>query len=65
MSEPFYGTVIAFLADTVAAQEIGGFKIGVSFALRKCRVCMATDKMIQRKVYYLCVLCSTYKVFLC
>ena len=42
----FYGTVIAFLADTVAAHEIGGFKVGVNFALRKCRVCMATDSMI-------------------
>lgn len=51
----FYGTVIAFLADTVAAHEIGGFKVGVNFALCKCRVCMATDSMIQTKVY-LCTL---------
>ena len=46
----FFGTVIAFLADTVAAHEIGGFKVGVGFALRKCRVCLATDNMIQTKV---------------
>ena len=31
----FYGTVIAFLADTLAARDIGGFKVGVGFALRK------------------------------
>lgn len=46
----FYGTVIAFLADTMAAHEIGGFKVGVGFALRKCRECLATDDMIQTKV---------------
>ena len=46
----FYGTVIAFLADTLAAHDIGGFKVGVGFALRKCRVCLATDDMIQTKV---------------
>jgi len=49
----FYGTVTAFLADTLAAHEIGGFKVGVSFALRKCRVCMATDTTMQTKVYLL------------
>ena len=49
----FFGTVIAFLADTLAAHEIGGFKVGVGFALRKCRVCLATDDMIQTKVYHL------------
>ena len=43
----FCGTVVAFLADTLAAHDIGGFKIGVSFALRKCRVCMATQDSIQ------------------
>ena len=46
----FCGTVVAFLADTLAAHDIGGFKIGVSFALRKCRVCMATQDSIQSKV---------------
>lgn len=46
----FYGTVIAFLADTLAAHDIGGFKVGVGCALRKCRVCLATDDMIQTKV---------------
>lgn len=44
--------MIAFLADTVAAHQIGGFKVGVNFALRKCRVCMATDADIQAKVTF-------------
>ena len=30
----FYGTFTAFLADTLAAHEIGGFKVGVSFAVQ-------------------------------
>ena len=47
----FFGTVIAFLADTLAAHEIGGFKVGVGFALCKCRVCLASDDMIQTKVH--------------
>ena len=44
------GALLAFLADTPAAHEMGGFKIGVGFALRKCRVCLATDETIQAKV---------------
>ena len=35
-----YGGLIVTLADTLAAHELGGFKIGVGFALRKCRVCL-------------------------
>lgn len=58
----FCGTVVAFLADTLAAHDIGGFKIGVSFALRKCRVCMATQDSIQSKVC-LFVFCLTFIVF--
>ena len=46
----FRGALLAFLADTPAAHEIGGFKIGVGFALRKCRVCLATHGTIQVKV---------------
>ena len=58
----FCGTVVAFLADTLAAHDIGGFKIGVSFALRKCRVCMATQDSIQTKVCHF-VQCITVVVF--
>ena len=40
------GGVLFALADTLAAHDIGGFKVGVGFSLRKCRMCMATrDQM--------------------
>ena len=58
----FYGTVIAFLADTLAAHDIGGFKVGIGFALHKCRVCLATDDMIQTKVV-VCILFSQVILF--
>ena len=34
----------------LAAHEIGGFKVGVGFALQKCRICLATQDTIQTKV---------------
>ena len=37
-------------ADTVAAHHLGGYKVGVGFALRKCRDCMAIADDIQSKV---------------
>ena len=40
----FYGTALLLLADTLAAHQIGGFKVGVSFALRKCCDCLATGR---------------------
>ena len=45
-----HGAVIVLLADTLAAHDLGGFKVGVGFALRKCRVCLATNIDIQSKV---------------
>ena len=36
------GGLLAFLADTLAAHAVGGFKGSMSFALRICRTCMAT-----------------------
>lgn len=41
------------LADTVAAHSIGGFKVGVGFALRKCRNCMATAETMAKMVIYI------------
>lgn len=38
------------LADTLAAHEIGGFKVGVGFSLRKCRMCLATKLSMSEKV---------------
>ena len=48
------GTVLVMLADTLAAHQLGGFKIGVGFSLRKCRHCMATFDDMQTKVLYTC-----------
>lgn len=53
----FYGTVLVMLGDTLAAHDLAGFKVGVGFALRICRDCMATKDMIQEKV---CNTCLTY-----
>lgn len=38
----FYGGLIAFLADNLAAQLLGGFKQSMSFSLRICRSCYST-----------------------
>lgn len=46
----FNGTVLLVLGDTLAAHDLGGFKVGVGFSLRICRDCMATKAMIQDKV---------------
>ena len=48
-----HGAVLLMLADTLAAHQLGGFKVGVGFALRKCRSCMATWDDMQTKVVYL------------
>ena len=42
-----YGTV---LVDTLAAHQLGGFKVGVGFSLRKCRQCMVTFNDMQTQV---------------
>ncbi len=47
----FHGTVLLTLADTLAAHQLGRYKVGVGFALRKCRACMATGDDIQKKVH--------------
>lgn len=48
----YYGTVFLMLGDTLAAHDVGGFKVGVGFALRICRHCMATREQSQIKVHY-------------
>ena len=50
MTGIFPGTIIVFLADTLGAHQVGGFKVGVGFSLWKCRECMATREDIQSKV---------------
>ena len=44
------GGVLYMLADTLAAHDIGGFKVGVGFSLRKCRMCLATKEQLSGKV---------------
>ena len=44
------GSVLVMLADTLAAHTIGGFKIGVGFALRKCRNCLTTQTTMNTEV---------------
>lgn len=51
------GAVLFGLADTLAAHSMGGFKIGVGFALRKCRMCLATKEQLSVKV------CTTFSLF--
>jgi hypothetical protein len=43
----FYGALLAFLADNLAAHLVGGFKQSMSFALRTCRGCMITRDLSQ------------------
>ena len=45
------GAVLAMLADTQAAHFLGGFKVGVGFALRRCRNCLATKDTMSTKVF--------------
>ena len=39
--------IVTFLADTLAAHALGGFKESMSFSYRICRSCMATTEQIQ------------------
>ena len=41
-----HGTLLAFLADTLAAHMVGGFKGSMSFALRVCRTCLITPQQL-------------------
>ena len=38
----FRGALLAFLADNLASNELGGFKKSFSFAFRYCRTCLCT-----------------------
>ena len=47
MEHSIHGALLAFLADTLAAHAVGGFKGSMSFALRVCRSCMITSAQLQ------------------
>ena len=44
----FYGALLAFLGDNLAAHYIGGFKQNFSTSLRICRSCMVTPAQCQK-----------------
>ena len=46
-SHIYHGALLAFLADTLAAHSLGGFKGSMSFALRICRTCMISPSQIK------------------
>ena len=50
-SVKMYGALLATLADTLGAHQLGGFKVGVGFALRICRTCMATKEINKNQVH--------------
>ena len=41
-SRVFKGALLAFLADNLASNDLGGFKKSFSFSFRCCRTCLAT-----------------------
>lgn len=45
--EKYEVALLAFLADNLAAHQIGGFKVSMSFAYRMCRTCMSTTENAQ------------------
>ena len=47
VSKTYHGALLAFLADTLAAHQVGGFKGSMSFAYRICRTCMITKEAAQ------------------
>lgn len=56
-----FGTVLFILADTLAAHQLGGIKVGIGFAIRICRECMATKDHTKQGMYILAVRDSIFK----
>lgn len=44
------GAILCVIGDVPASNFLGGFKEGVGFALRKCRMCLATKTDLSTKV---------------
>ena len=59
----FHGAIVAMCGDIPASNFIGGFKEGVGFSLRKCRMCMATADDISEKVMHCTVWLILYVFF--
>lgn len=47
------------MADTLAAHSMGGFKVGVGFSFRKCRMCPAVQKLNIVRIYTYIYACTT------
>lgn len=55
-----FGSLLLFLADTLAAHQLGGFKVGVGFSLRKCRNCLATAEEMNEYVSLIHIVLEYY-----
>lgn len=44
LQKTYKGALLAFLADNLASNDLGGFKKSFSFAFRSCRSCLATQE---------------------
>ena len=47
----YKGALLAFLADNLASNDLGGFKKSFSFAFRICRTCLATETTLSSSFY--------------
>ena len=47
----FKGTLLAFLADNLASNTIGGFKLSFSFAYRSCRTCLVPKSQLSSSFF--------------
>lgn len=45
----YKGALLAFLADNLASNDLGGFKLSFSFSFRSCRSCLATQESFRKK----------------
>jgi hypothetical protein len=45
----FKGALLAFLADNLASNELGGFKLSFSFSYRCCRTCLVVDEDMSKE----------------
>ena len=60
-----FGSLLPFLADTLAAHQLGGFKVGVGFSLRKCCNCLATAEQMNEYVSVIIHIVLNYYTFTC
>ena len=49
VTRTYKGALLTFLADNLAANDLGGFKKSFSFSFRCCRTCLATKNTLSSK----------------